>query len=77
MAKTAVKNIVQKETIQTPQKKQSKKNLATASILIVVLLLCFFRIPYTGDYIDSYIFDFFFGTYKYIIYIYLFSLLVV
>lgn len=36
---------------------------------ILLLFLIFLRIPYTTTFIDSYIFDYFFGTAKYIYYL--------
>jgi hypothetical protein len=44
-------------------------------IAIFVLLFAFFRVPYVGSYFDAFFFDFLFGTYKYVIYVYLFVLL--
>lgn len=43
-------------------------HIVVASLILIILLVSFFRIPYFGSFIDSYIFELFFGTVKYLIY---------
>jgi hypothetical protein len=68
-------NAKQVQTIQPVSR--SKAVYITGGILLFLLVFSFARIPYTGAYIDSYTFDFLFGTYKYFIYLYVASLLVI
>jgi hypothetical protein len=50
--------------------------LAICGPIAIVLLLSFLRVPYTGIFLDSYIFEFFFGVVKYFVYFILFAILV-
>jgi hypothetical protein len=45
--------------------------------LILLLLFSATRVPYTGAYIDDFLFDFLFGTFKYVVYLYLITILVI
>ncbi|GMO15284.1 MAG: hypothetical protein Ta2E_06090 [Mycoplasmoidaceae bacterium] len=61
--------------IQVKKTKFSKRAIIIVFVCIFFLLLSLFRVPYCGSYIDSFLFDFSFGTYKYIIYATIISLL--
>ena len=68
--------------INTPEKQKRKFNKTVFSsiiycLILLILLLSIIRIPYVGQTIDSFIFEFAFGYSKYFLYLYLFSFVIV
>ena len=56
-------------------KNKNSKILLIKVILLFILLITIFRVPYCGSYIDAFIFEYFFGFGKYLLYVYLIVLI--
>ncbi len=69
------KKPVQKPKMPKDQKIALIKNIIV-SLFLVIFVACVLRIPYFGFYLDTILFDFFFGWTKYFIYIFILLLFI-
>lgn len=72
---TSTEYIENLEVVNT-RKDKKKSNLIFLFILLGLLLLFLFRVPYVGSYGDAYIFEFVFGNTKYLVYLFLILLII-
>jgi hypothetical protein len=56
--------------------KRSAIKIIFQVFLLLLIAISLARIPYSGCFIDSFVFDYILGTYKYIIYFYLIFVLI-
>ena len=57
------------KSFQSKNKRSNTKRLVISLVLLVIVLISLFRVPYVGSYIDAFIFEYLTGCAKYFVYI--------